>query len=232
MQQAHKQFEETDLYKTLKPLEDGDEMTTGIRWMVLLALMISAFILEPLFGSSTTMELLSLAMLQASVVGALFVSSPPRNFRVLFLFVSLVWFASVVVATAVTPLHGLTSAGSAILIFAALGATFANLMRAKAGNVDNLLGAVFGYLLLSAAWAILYVQIERWQPGSFSYRAEAELWPEMLYFSFVTITTLGYGDTLPVTTLAQTAAGLEAVVGVLYVAVMVGSIVGTFQARN
>lgn len=220
------------MHKTLEPLEDNNVMTTGVRWIALLSLMLGAFILEPLFGSSTALELVSMAMLQVSVVGALFVSSAPRSFRTFCLAVSAIWFAWVVVATAVTPLHGTASVVSVILIFAALGATFANLMRAQAGNVDNLLGAVYGYLLLSAAWAILYVQIERWQPGSFSYRENVELWPEMLYFSFVTITTLGYGDTLPITTLAQTVAGLEAVVGVLYVAVMVGSIVGTFQSRN
>lgn len=117
-------------------------------------------------------------------------------------------------------------------MIAALWATFANLVNAREGNIDNLMGAVFGYLLLAVAWAILYRQMERLHPGSFAIEEGADLSSSMIHFSLVTLTTLGYGDILPQTRPAEIAAGLEAVVGVLYIAVMVGSIVGTYQRSD
>ena len=54
----------------------------------------------------------------------------------------------------------------------------------------------------------------------------------MLYYSIVTLTTLGYGDILPTNSLAMMAAGFESIVGVLYIAVMIGSIVGNLKAST
>ena len=105
-------------------------------------------------------------------------------------------------------------------------------MRRGQGDVDTLLGAIFGYLLLAMAWAMLFIQIERWRPGSFSVPEGSDVWSSMLYYSIVTLTTLGYGDVLPISDLARMAAGFEAVIGVLYIAVMVGTIVGNMNTRT
>jgi len=55
---------------------------------------------------------------------------------------------------------------------------------------------------------------------------------EFMYFSFVTITTLGYGDLIPVKPLARTVAFLEAIIGQFYVAVLVAWLVGMYLSEK
>ena len=57
-------------------------------------------------------------------------------------------------------------------------------------------------------------------------------WQTFVYYSYATLTTLGYGDILPVTFWARSVATLEAVVGVLYTAVIVARLVGLYAARE
>ena len=214
------------------PSKGIEDEVPSIRWAVLLGLHLVAFVLEPVSGSSKASEAISLGLFQIAVVGALFISATPSRFRKLCLGVSALWFVASIVAVSLVPLNGLVATLSVILLVASLIATFGNLIRRGKRDLDRLLGAVFGYLLLAMVWAVLFVQIERWSPGSFVLPDQTDLWSTMIYYSLVTLTTLGYGDVLPATPLAQIAAGLEAVVGVLYIAVMVGSIVGAFSSRN
>ncbi|WP_432653391.1 potassium channel family protein [Ruegeria atlantica] len=62
-----------------------------------------------------------------------------------------------------------------------------------------------------------------------AFPSDADLWSASIYFSLVTLTPLGYGDILPVSAVARISAGFEAVSGVLYIAIMIGSIVGTYR---
>lgn len=57
----------------------------------------------------------------------------------------------------------------------------------------------------------------------------AVTWQHMIYFNFVTLTTLGYGDTLPITSVSQAFTSAEAVIGVLYPAVLIGRLVGLYS---
>lgn len=101
-------------------------------------------------------------------------------------------------------------------------------------SVDSIFGAVCAYLLLGMAWGSLYSSIEVLQPGSFQATekmADALQSPEargavFLYYSFVTMTTVGYGDITPVSPPARTLAWLEAMMGQFYIAVLVAFLVG------
>ncbi len=85
------------------------------------------------------------------------------------------------------------------------------------------------YLLAGIAWAFLYGATESFAPGSFSLRASLGATPlqELIYFSLVTLTTLGYGDVTPVSPFARTCATLEAMAGQMYLAVLVAQLVGS-----
>ena len=99
------------------------------------------------------------------------------------------------------------------------------------GRVDQnkIVGAVCIYLLMGLLWAFAYLIVEAWLPGSFS-GLDGKPWQEntdtMVYYSFVTITTLGYGDILPEKPIAQFLAYMEAVTGVFYMAILVASLIG------
>ncbi|MEM9191815.1 MAG: potassium channel family protein [Myxococcota bacterium] len=96
-------------------------------------------------------------------------------------------------------------------------------------DANKLYGVCCVYLLAAFAWAFLYAAMERMVPGSFSLSEGStshDLVSEMVYFSVVTITTLGYGDVTPVSPIARTVSGLEALLGQGYLTVLVARLMG------
>lgn len=98
-------------------------------------------------------------------------------------------------------------------------------------NANRVIGAVSLYLLFGVLWAISYAVIEMLVPGSFAGFSEPRSlgWSsEWLYFSFVTMTTLGYGDLAPYSTTARTFAYMQAVFGQFYIAILVAGLVSAY----
>jgi hypothetical protein len=99
-------------------------------------------------------------------------------------------------------------------------------------SADKICGAICVYLLIGFAWAFGYGIIELINPGSFSGLAEIDAnnhvgrIMQLRYFSFATLTTLGFGDILPRSPAARTLATLEAVTGQIYLTVLIARLVG------
>ena len=84
------------------------------------------------------------------------------------------------------------------------------------------------YLFIGLLWSDIYAILEHLQPGSFSFahsQAGTKL-SDFSYYSFVTLTTLGYGDITPLTSKARAFAMLEAIIGQLYLVVLIARLVG------
>ena len=93
---------------------------------------------------------------------------------------------------------------------------------------EKLLAAVNFYLLTGITFSYIYLIINLFSPGAFDLANEnISSWPRYLYFSFITLTTLGYGDILPLSSLAQSLVILEAIIGVLSPTVMIARFVGS-----
>ncbi len=113
-------------------------------------------------------------------------------------------------------------------------ATFNAMRQVAVGNDINpnrIVGAICIYLLLGVMWSIAYSVLEYLQPGSFKGLTELAMpaWnPDWIYFSFVTITTLGYGDITPLTQTARSLSFAEAIVGQFYIAVLVAGLVSAY----
>ncbi|MFC1548550.1 ion channel [Candidatus Omnitrophota bacterium] len=112
-------------------------------------------------------------------------------------------------------------------------------IKAKKVVADVLAGAACVYLLFGLSWGMLYALLERVTPGSFIFGEAIKMgtlldWPVFNYYSFTTLTTLGYGDITPVSSRAQSFAILEAITGVLFTALLVARLVGMylFQLRE
>jgi len=99
------------------------------------------------------------------------------------------------------------------------------------GPIDGnkIVGAICIYLLMGLIWALLYLFIAQTIPEAFN-GLEQMVWydnfADVAYFSFVTLTTLGYGDISPIVPIARFLVYMEAIVGVFYMAILVASLIG------
>jgi voltage-gated potassium channel len=105
--------------------------------------------------------------------------------------------------------------------------------RAKVVNKEVIYGAMAVYLLIGFIWSFYYGLIEYLHPGSFRDMSNGGTFGHQpfIYFSFVTLTTLGFGDITPITPVARSLVILEAVIGQLYLIINVSWLVGLYVAR-
>ena len=109
--------------------------------------------------------------------------------------------------------------------------------RAERPTMDGIFAMVVAYLLIAMLFTELYYLTLVWDPQAmhllkpFEEMKPSELRGELLYFSMVTISTVGYGDVLAVSPTARMLAVIEAVVGQFFVAVLVGMFVGMYASQ-
>ncbi len=127
------------------------------------------------------------------------------------------------------------------LLFTA-GVILKFLFVAEQVTFDMICASLCVYLLLGVSWAIAYSLVEIIHPDSFHFvlgepggdtamRFDGERAFLAIYYSVVTMTTLGYGDIVPRSSLAKTLAASEALTGQLYLAVLVARLVGLHIAQ-
>ncbi|MGF1470068.1 MAG: potassium channel family protein [Sandaracinaceae bacterium] len=135
-------------------------------------------------------------------------------------------------------------AGLAVLLLFLLFLTariLISIFHAPRVTGDTLIGSINGYLVVGLSFAVAFSLLELLWPGSLQ-SGGAALFTEVTsktilvdgagYFSFVTLTTLGYGDIVPVAPAARTLAVLEAVIGQLYVAILIAWLVSQLQRSS
>jgi hypothetical protein len=116
----------------------------------------------------------------------------------------------------------------------------ADVLRQDRVTAEKIRGAVCVYLLIGGTWAFGYLTVLRLDPGAIAFSGAkipaadvgAPHWVgDVLYFSFITLTSTGYGDVVPVSPLARWMAQLEAIVGQLYLAILIARLVGLHIAH-
>ena len=147
--------------------------------------------------------------------------------------------------------HFLTSSAREVSLFAGnlIAAVFFVLVTGKIIHsifvsrelsLDSIFGAICGYLLLGIAWGLMYARIHAVNPESFQFDDAIRQQMEqgdysrqiLIYFSFVTLTTVGYGDITPLSTPARTLAWVEAMTGQLYLAVLIAGLISSLVAKK
>jgi hypothetical protein len=215
------------------------------RYLVLLGTLLLVLVVQPvLFGFSTPPQLFDVFLMLVTV--ALLLSFSPEKNRLL---VALAFG----IPTGLLLLGGHLQAGpsgsTAVLIGHCLAILFyfwgavvivASLFRRQALTPDSVFGAICGYLLLGMAWGVLCSMLDTAWPDSFAVgsrlaeqvHADQSRVPLFTYYSFVTLTTVGYGDVTPLSTPARTCAWLEALTGQFYLAVLVAGLVGALLSKK
>jgi hypothetical protein len=112
---------------------------------------------------------------------------------------------------------------------------FRSLLTGERIDLNMIMGSICVYVLVGISWSIFYYFELVMHPGAFNgivAQGGKQQFTELLYYSYVTLSTLGYGDITPVTPIARTLAYLEALFGQFYIAILVASFVGMHVARS
>ncbi len=130
---------------------------------------------------------------------------------------------------------------SALFVIYTMSIIVFQLFRVQIVSVHTITAALSLYLLLGILGGLLFAIVETVAPGSMASNAgttlshierTVDLFPPLLYFSFTTLTTLGFGDLYPAAATARAIAILEAVAGQIYLVVMVAVLVSMFAAER
>jgi voltage-gated potassium channel Kch len=201
-------------------------------------LALQLFVVSPLanlgvFGDRSFESAFSLLL-----VGGVFALHPGRLLRVLVgicvgLAVGLRW------TTTWLPIPWIAAAGS-LLAVVTLGCFAAIVLKRvfEPGPVTRhrIHGAVCAYLLFGLMWAAAYAFIAQVVPDPFSVATDVggseAIIARFVYFSFVTLTTVGFGDITAVHPLARTLVTIEALIGQLYPAIIIGDLVSSALANR
>jgi len=107
---------------------------------------------------------------------------------------------------------------------------FSYLKNSRSIGQEQLYTAVSIYLLLGIIWAALYCAMDIFHPGSIQLGSNtSDRQSTLLYFSLITLSTVGYGDVVPLSGEARLAAALEGITGVLYIAITVAILVSSYR---
>jgi len=146
------------------------------------------------------------------------------------------------VLNAISTLHpGSLAMPSLISTLMFLGFTLITLLRAvlrtETVTRDTIYGALSVYFLMAFVWGIAYLLLETLHPGGLSmdpvrHPNHAVDWFDCMFYSFVTLTSLGYGDMVPISAQVRSLSILEAVSGIMYVAVLVARLVGLYAVAK
>jgi hypothetical protein len=199
-----------------------------ILFYTLLATMVASPAVAALELNGGMLELLLAANLLAAVMPV----STGTGRRVLLAIVAVLWLARAATAWFDQPAFSALILGlwTLLAMFAAGGALrFA--MRAATVDAEHLYAALGAYLLAGIFFGIFYWILERVGPGTFAATAEFSRM-SAIYFSFVTLATLGYGDIVPRTDVARGLAIVEGVGGQLFLAVMVARLVSLYAREK
>ncbi len=221
-----------------------DEAAQNLRFALLLGMLASLLVFAPLLDVLRDVSGFRLVFTGVYVAG---VAALSGRRAVLFVGVLLAtpallseWLSYL---TGFEAFVGVNTLSSALFLAFTAAVILRTMLRQRRVTTGTILGGLCIYLLIGIFFVEVYSLVEFLSPGSFLYlgepltavtgaAAQYARYPGILYYSFVTLTTLGYGDVVPASHVARSMAVSEAVLGQLYVAVFIARLVGLHLAES
>jgi voltage-gated potassium channel len=204
------------------------------RFLILLILLLTYILLAPLFDLSTNRLLIRTTLISFVLLAAI----GCLRFKKLNLVTSR-WFGVLTLVSGWIPVATeipallITSAAFRIAFFAIV--TVALIYQISASTkvtLSTIIGAIDGYLLLGYMGAAGFTIGELASPGSLKSAGSALAGTDFIYYTFITMTTVGYGDIVPVAPTARSLAILIAISGQLYIAILISLLVGKYLSAK
>lgn len=204
------------------------------RFLVLLLLLLSYFVVTPIVEDSPNKVLFRTTLVSfvfLAAIGCLQFRKPG--------FARLRWFGVLTIVSGWLPVVTeiptflITSDAFRILFFA--GVTVALIYQIAVSSevtLGTILGAIDGYLLLGFMAAAGFMIVEVAGPGALKAPGPSIATSDLVYYAFITMTTVGYGDIVPVSAGARSLAILVAVFGQLYIAILISLLVGKYLSTR
>ncbi|MEH6468853.1 MAG: ion channel [Porticoccus sp.] len=214
-----------------------DQQFPRYSFLALFLSLVALILLPPFFGDD--LALIQKLMWLATLLAGLWLVTHNRWLLliagVLALPVLVVSWQSLVGKATIWSLgHGCISL---ILLLFIVGHLLRFVVVTRRVSSDLIFASLCVYLLIGVIWAHIYLLMELVIPEAFSINADkgqsySALLRELLYYSYVTLTTLGYGDIIPGAPITRSWAAMEAIVGQLYLTVIVARLMGLYIATE
>jgi hypothetical protein len=213
------------------------------RFTLLLATIIVVLVTQPMFSGHAVAQNVATVAISLVLLAALYAFRTTRYYfaTALILFVPSIGSRVVLFFTMNPAIEGVGAISSCLFLAVTVVALVSRLFIVKSVTLDTISAAICAYLVMGIAFAYAFTVIELHHPGSFSnalFQRPAGIAPLMaslhsfIYYSFVCLTTTGFGDISPVSETARSVSVMEAVFGQLYMAILIARLVGLQVAQS
>ena len=201
------------------------------RFVHLLIVLLSLFVLYPFFqDTEATVPVVPLVFLISIILILRALRLHRKRFKVYIAIAFLVYLADIFFAfEKIIYLQEFFAIITALIytgfLIIAIIALTRKLFSVRKVSTDTIVGGICVYMLIGFLWALFYYLIYSFDKGAFYMQAHGAN-PNLFYFSFTTLTTTGFGDICPLDKVAMVLASLEAIIGQMYLAVLIARLVG------
>ena len=214
------------------------------RFTVLLVTIMLLLVSQPMFAGHAYAQNLATAAISLVLLAALYAVRSVRFYFVvaLILFVPSVGFRFVMLFTSSPMLEAVGAISSCLFLAMTVIALVSRLFTVTSVTLDTISAAICAYLLAGVTFAYAFAVVELQNPGSFSatlfQKPASSVAPLMaslhnfIYYSFVCLTTTGFGDIAPISEGARSLSVMESVFGQLYVAILIARLVSLEVAQS
>ena len=221
----------------MKPFFNS-QISAQNKYTQLLIILVSNFILAPFLRGNFGELVLSLISVYAIIVIVKTFSLRPKFLRLYAIIASATFLLEVIGRLELSnlfPIAFLLLIQLIYILYLSIAAILIlrDIFLSPKTTLDNIRGGVCVYLLIGFIWSLLYGITASLDINAFSQPIiEAESYGRAVYFSFTTLTTLGYGDIIPVSPLAKMLTNLEAIIGQLYPSILMAILISDYLSQR